>query len=150
MGVESALRPDFGGEGMVDNPLQMIGVYIAINLLLNLALAYRVSSTRAKTNVMTGTGDLDPLYKSSRAHIVNTEYTPIGLIGLVGLFILSASIWVIHAAGVALTLGRVLHAIGLYRSADSTRPRLWGTLLTWLGQLIAGIGCLYYAFTYGA
>ena len=139
----------FGGKtDMIDNPLQMVGLYIAINLLLNLGLAYRVSATRVKASVMTGTGDHEPLYKSTRAHIVNSEYTPIGLIGLIGLFILSGSIWIIHAAGVALTFGRVLHAVGLYISADSTRPRLWGTLLTWLGQLITGVGCLYYALTY--
>lgn len=131
---------------MIDNPLQIIGLYIAINLLLNLVLAYRVSAGRVRTSLMTGTGDdVDPLYKASRAHVVNAEYTPIGLIGLIGLFILSASVWVIHAVGIALTLGRVLHAIGLSRSADSTPPRMWGTLLTWFGQLIAGLGCFYYA-----
>jgi len=131
---------------MIENPLQMIGLYIAVNLLLNLVLAYRVSAGRVRTSLMTGTGDdTDPLYKASRAHIVNAEYTPIGLIGLIGLFILSASVWVIHAVGIALTLGRLLHAIGLSRSTDTTPARLWGTLLTWLGQLIAGLGCLYYA-----
>ncbi|PCJ70174.1 MAG: hypothetical protein COA62_06075 [Rhodobiaceae bacterium] len=130
---------------MIENPLQMIGLYIAINLLLNLVLAYRVSAGRVRTSLMTGTGDdADPLYKASRAHIVNVEYTPIGLIGLIALFILSASVWVIHAAGIALTLGRLLHAIGLSRSTDTTPPRLWGTLLTWLGQLIACLGCFYY------
>lgn len=130
---------------MIDNSQHMIGLYIAVNLLLNLLLAYRVSAVRLKINVMTGTGDDDPLYKSSRAHIVNAEYTPIGLIGLLGLFILTASVWVIHAAGIALTLGRLLHAVGLLRSAESTPPRLWGTLLTWIGQLIAALGCFYYA-----
>lgn len=131
---------------MIDNSQHMIGLYIAINLLLNLVLAYRVSAVRQKINVMTGTGDHDPLYKSSRAHTVNAEYTPIGLIGLLGLFILAASVWVIHAAGIALTLGRLLHAFGLLRSSESTPPRLWGTLLTWIGQLIAALGCLYYIF----
>ncbi|MEQ9144090.1 MAG: MAPEG family protein [Parvibaculaceae bacterium] len=130
---------------MIDNPVQMVGLYIALNLLLNLVLAYRVSAGRVRTNLMTGTGEDDPLYNASRAHVVNVEYTPIGLIGLLGLFILSASVWVIHVVGVALTLGRLLHAIGLSRSSESTPPRLWGTLITWFGQLIAGLGCLYYA-----
>jgi len=131
---------------MIDNPDHMVGFYIAVNLLLNLILAYRVSAVRQKINVMTGTGDHDPLYKSSRAHTVNAEYTPIGLIGLLGLLILYSSVWVIHAAGVALTLGRLLNAFGLLRSSESTPARLWGTLLTWIGQLIAALGCLYYIF----
>lgn len=133
---------------MIDNSLQMVGLYIALNLLLNLVLAYRVSAGRVRTKLMTGTGDDNPLYNASRAHIVNTEYTPIGLIGLIGLFFLSASVWIIHIVGVALTLGRLLHAIGLSRTSDSTPPRLWGTLLTWAGQLIAALGCLYYTFTW--
>lgn len=131
---------------MIDNAQHMVGLYISLNLILNLLLAYRVSAVRQKLNIMTGTGDQDPLYKSSRAHTVNAEYTPIGLIGLLGLFILTASVWVIHAAGIALTLGRLLHALGLLRSSEATAPRLWGTLLTWIGQLIAALGCLYYIF----
>ena len=131
---------------MLEYSLQIVGAYIGINLLLNLILAYRVSAGRVRTDLMTGTGDDDRLYNASRAHIVNVEYAAVGLIGLIGLHMLSGSILVIHAAGVGLTLGRVLHAIGLSRSADSTPPRLVGTLLTWIGQLIAALGCLYYAF----
>jgi uncharacterized membrane protein YecN with MAPEG domain len=131
---------------MLDSPIEMVGLYVGLNILLNLFLAYRVSAGRARTDVMTGTGDDQGLYNATRAHIVNAEYTPIGLIGLVVLFVLSASVWVLHVVGVALTLGRLLHAIGVSRSSESTPPRLWGTLITWLGQLIAGLACLYYVF----
>ena len=47
---------------------------------------------------------------------------------------------------IGLTIGRILHAIGLSTAArKSTPPRLVGTLLTWIGQLVAGLACLYYA-----
>jgi uncharacterized membrane protein YecN with MAPEG domain len=131
---------------MLEYSAEIVGVYVGLNLLINLFLAYRVSANRVRSNVMTGTGDDEKLYNASRAHTVNVEYTPIALIGLVMLHLLSASIYVIHLAGICLTVGRILHAIGLTRAAStSTPPRLIGTVFTWAAQLIAGIACLYYA-----
>jgi uncharacterized membrane protein YecN with MAPEG domain len=131
---------------MLSYSLEIIGVYIGINLLINLFLAYRVSANRVRSNVMTGTGEDTGLYNANRAHVTNVEYTPIILIGLVALHLLSGSIYVIHAVGLLLTVGRILHAIGLTTAAGkSTPPRLIGTVLTWLAQLVAGVGCLYYA-----
>jgi uncharacterized membrane protein YecN with MAPEG domain len=125
--------------------LTIVGVYAGLNILINLLLAYRVSANRVRAKVMTGTGDDDKLYNASRAHITNVEYMPIGLIGLVVLHMLLASIYVLHVVGLALTIGRVLHAIGVSRTGESTPPRLVGTLLTWIGQLIAGVACIWYA-----
>ena len=131
---------------MLSYSLEIVGVYVGINLLINLFLAYRVSAERVRSKVMTGTGEDTGLYNANRAHITNVEYTPIVLVGLIGLHLLSGSIYVIHAAGLFLTVGRILHAIGLTTAANkSSPPRLVGTVLTWAAQLIAGLGCLYYA-----
>lgn len=125
--------------------LPILGVYAGINILINLFLAYRVSANRVRSNVMTGTGSDDKLYNASRAHIVNVEYMPIALAGLVVLHLLAASIYVLHIVGLTLTIGRILHAIGVSRTGESTPPRLVGTLLTWISLLVAGIACLWYA-----
>ena len=131
---------------MLSYSLEIIGVYIGLNLLINFFLAYRVSSNRVRANVMTGTGEDGGLYNANRAHITNVEYVPIVLIGLIGLHLLSGSIYVIHAVSLLLTVGRILYAMGLSTAAEkSTPPRLIGTLMTWLAQIIAAIGCLYYA-----
>ncbi|MDR3498327.1 MAG: MAPEG family protein [Parvibaculum sp.] len=131
---------------MLSYSLEIVGVYVGLNLLINLFLAYRVSANRVRSNVMTGTGDDDGLYNANRAHVTNVEYTPIILIGLVALHLLSGSIYVIHFVGICLTVGRILHAVGLSQSAKtSTPPRLIGTVLTWVAQLAAGVACLYYA-----
>ncbi len=131
---------------MLNYSLEIIGVYIGLNLFINLFLAYRVSANRQRSNVLTGTGDDSGLYNANRAHVTNVEYTPIILIGLIGLHLLSGSIYVIHAVGLLLTVGRILHAIGLSSAAtQSTPPRLIGTVMTWAAQLVAAVGCLYYA-----
>ncbi|MBI1260677.1 MAG: hypothetical protein GC184_03030 [Rhizobiales bacterium] len=132
---------------LMNYSIEIVGFYVGLNLIINLVLAYRVSGSRVKTKIMTGTGDDEGLYNTSRAHITNVEYTPIGLIGLVMLHLLSSSIYVIHLAGALLTIGRILHAIGVSRTGQSSPPRLFGTLLTWISQLVAGLGCLYYALT---
>jgi len=127
--------------------IQIVGVYVGINLLINLYLAIRVSTARIKNNKLSGTDGCDPVFNASRAHVLNVEYTPLGLIGIVVLHLLSSSIYIIHLVGIALTLGRVLHAIGLSMNAKaSTKPRQIGTVLTWISQLVAAIACLYYAF----
>lgn len=125
--------------------LPILGVYAGINILINLFLAYRVSANRVRSNVMTGTGSDEKLYNASRAHVTNVEYTPIALIGLIVLNVLGASIYVMHLVGLTLTIGRILHAIGVSRTGESTPPRLIGTLLTWTSLLVAGIACLWYA-----
>ncbi|MBX3446274.1 MAG: MAPEG family protein [Parvibaculaceae bacterium] len=131
--------------GFYSTSLGLVGIYVGLNILINLFLAYRVSANRVRTNVMTGTGSDEKLYNASRAHVTNVEYTPIGLIGLVVLHLLAASIYVMHVVGLALTIGRILHAIGVSRTGESTPPRLVGTLLTWIALLVAGIACLWYA-----
>ncbi len=131
---------------MLNYSLEIIGVYIGLNLFINLFLAYRVSANRQRSNVLTGTGDDSGLYNANRAHVTNVEYTPIILIGLIGLHLLSGSIYVIHAVGLLLTVGRILHAMGLSSAeTQSTPPRLIGTVMTWAAQLVAAVGCLYYA-----
>ena len=125
--------------------LPILGVYAGINILINLFLAYRVSANRVRSNVMTGTGTDEKLYNANRAHVTNVEYTPIALAGLVVLHLLAASIYVLHIVGLALTIGRILHAIGVSRTGQSSPPRLIGTLLTWIALLVAGIACLWYA-----
>jgi len=131
---------------MLTTSVQILALYAGLNILLNLVLAYRVSGNRVRAKVMTGTGDDTKLYNASRAHITNVEYAPIGLIGLAVLTMLASSLWLLHAVGILLTLGRLLHAIGVSRTSDSSPPRLLGTLLTWVALLIAGLACLYYAF----
>ena len=126
--------------------LQFVGLYVGLNILLNLALAFIVSTARVRADVMTGEGSEDtPLYRAGRAHTLNVEYTPIGLIGLIALYVLASSIYLIHAVGILLTLGRVLHAVGLLQTSGTSMPRLIGTLATWLALLLAGLGCLFYA-----
>ncbi len=69
-----------------------------------------------------------------------------GIILLLVMYALAANVAVIHIVGGTLTLGRLLHAIGLSRNVGTSTPRLLGMLLTWLSYIIAIIVLLWLVF----
>jgi uncharacterized membrane protein YecN with MAPEG domain len=50
--------------------------------------------------------------------------------------------WVLHASGLSLTLGRLVHAWGLHTSAFNW-ARVTGTTLSWISYLILGVALIY-------
>ncbi|MBN8815748.1 MAG: MAPEG family protein [Sphingomonas sp.] len=88
--------------------------------LINIWLAVRVTQVRSKANVWLGDGGQEPVVARTRAHTNFVEYAPFVLI-LIGLIELARgpSIW-LWALGVAFTLARLSHGIGM----DPTAPRI--------------------------
>jgi len=123
--------------------LQAVALYSAIHLLLLVALAYLVASRRGQTRVGIGHGDDEALHRAIRVHGNATEYLPGALVGLLLIALLGASTLVIHALGVALTLGRALHAYGLSSSSGTSFGRVTGASLTLL-VYIAEAGVLFW------
>jgi uncharacterized membrane protein YecN with MAPEG domain len=52
--------------------------------------------------------------------------------------------------GASLTIGRILHAIGLTRSIGPSPLRLAGMVLTWIAYVIGIVALFWYVFTSGA
>ena len=105
-------------------------VYAAALALLIVVLMVRVVRLRWRLRVGIGTGEDRVLARAVRAHANATETVPIALLLmlLVELGPVSA-VW-LHAAGVALVVGRVAHAFGLSRHAGTSAGRIGGTVLT--------------------
>ena len=120
---------------------EAIGLYIGINLLLTLVLAILVVRQRAKHSVSLGDGGNADLERAIRAHGNNVEYVAIALPGLIALGLLGASLPLLHAAGLLVTVGRVAHAIGISNGISIFRQL--GTLATWIGVAVLGVGCLW-------
>jgi uncharacterized membrane protein YecN with MAPEG domain len=114
-------------------------LYAAFLGLLLLVLAWNVVKQRRIHQVGLGDGGIPALSRAIRVHANFVEYVPLTLVLvlLVELQLQGAHLWVAHALGGALLLGRVLHAIGLSGSAGTSFGRMWGTLLTWLALLAA-------------
>lgn len=124
------------------------GFYVALNALIMLILGILVVRARVATRTDIGDGGIAEMAGPLRAHGNNTEYVPMALLLMWALASVppSASIWVMHAAGATLTIGRICHAIGLSQSTGPSTMRLVGIMLTWISFIVGIVGVLYLVF----
>lgn len=129
---------------MVVTPMSVAVVtfYAGINGLIALVLVVLVVRQRGKTKTGLGTGGHLALEQAIRVHGNFIEYVPLILILLLLLELGGlAPLW-LHLMGIALTLGRILHAWGLSTSPGESFGRAAGTTLTWLTLLAAFTLCI--------
>ena len=124
--------------------LEVAAVYVGINILILLVLSYLVTAGRRRHKIALGDGDNADFIRAQRAHANAAEYIPAGLVGLVVLALLepAAPLWLLHASGISLTVGRILHGMGLHQSTLNF-GRMAGTGLTWAAYMLIGGGLLY-------
>lgn len=127
--------------------LEVAALYAGVNILILLVLAVLVVMGRRKHKIVLGDGANEAFTRAVRAHANAAEYIPAGLVGLLFLALLepAAPTWLLHAAGISLTLGRLLHGLGLH-TGTLNFGRMFGMVLTWLsyalivgGLLVAGL-----------
>lgn len=111
---------------------QIVGLYVALNLLLAPVLMMRVGQQRLAKKVSLGDGGDATVLARMRAHANFTENAPLALIGLIALAMLSASSIALHIFGAAFTFGRVAHAHGMGGENANGKGRGIGALLTLL------------------
>ena len=127
-------------------PFRVTALYAGLNALILLVLAIRVARQRGISKVGIGTGGDAALERISRIHGNAAENIPIVLI-LLGLAeACGSSVVLLHLMGIALTLGRLLHAWGLTRSPNASVGRAAGIGLTWLALGLGAIRALFTGF----
>lgn len=119
--------------------MQAVALYAGLNILLLVFLALNVSLNRRRAKVSLGVGTDTRLEQACRAHGNATENLPAALIGLTLLGLLGTGTLVIHALGIALSLGRGLHGYGLLTDPGRSFGRVTGTTLTWLVLLASAL-----------
>ncbi len=127
-------------------PFYAFAMYAALNGLIMLVLSILVVRARRQTGTSIGDGAKPEMAGPLRAHSNNTEYVPMALFLMWAMLPIGGSVWMIHAVGIPLTIGRILHGIGLNRSIGPTPLRLVGMALTWLAFIVGIVGCLWIAF----
>jgi uncharacterized protein len=123
-------------------PPVITALYGALNAILNILLAYRITRLRVKHRVSIGMGEVDELTVAIRTHANNAEYLPLALVLLLIAELCGGSSPWLHTLGGMLLLARVNHALGLPRPAPNVL-RWSGTALT-LGGIVATSGYLLY------
>ncbi len=127
------------------------GFYAALNALIMLILGMLVTRARVKTQTDIGDAGKPEMAGPLRAHANNTEYVPMALLLMWALTLptFGAPIWVIHGIGAPLTIGRILHAIGLSRSTGPSVLRFIGMVLTWIAYVVGIVALFWLVFTSG-
>jgi uncharacterized membrane protein YecN with MAPEG domain len=129
---------------LLESSIYAFGFYAAVNALIMLILSILVVRARAITRTEFGDGGKPELAGPLRAHANNTEYVPMALILIWALASpLGGSIWMIHGVGATLTVGRILHGIGLSGSTGPSTLRAIGMVLTWIAYIV-GIASIFY------
>ncbi len=122
--------------------LQITAFYAALLALLFLFLSVRVIAERKEKRVSLGTGDQTELARRTRVHGNFAEYVPMILLLIALAESMSAPHIFLHAAGLMLLAGRMLHAYGLSQSPPVTRYRFYGMVLTLTAMTLAALLCL--------
>lgn len=123
--------------------LEIAALYAGINILLLLALAYLVVAGRQRHKITLGDGGNADFTRAIRAHANAAEYIPAGLVGIVLLALFEGSpLWLLHASGISLTAGRIIHGYGLHTGTLNLARRV-GTAVTWLSFALIGVGLIW-------
>ena len=136
--------PKVNGEVTAMQMLETAALYCGVNILLLLVLSVLVARGRQRHKIVLGDGDNRDFNRAVRAHGNAAEYIPAALVGLVALALFDPAtpIWLLHAAGISLTVGRIFHAVGLHAGALNA-GRVIGMMLTWISYLLIGGGLIY-------
>lgn len=121
-------------------------LYMSLNGVLLVILAVRIIRLRQRYRVGIGDGGNAVLARAIRVHGNFTEYAPLALLLILATALLGYPAWVVHGLGIALTAGRVAHAVGLTGSIGRSPGRFAGMSLTFLTILVAAALCLARAF----
>ena len=120
------------------NSTEAAAIYVGLNIALLVILGAMVVGRRVAARVSLGDGGDEKLNLRIRVHGNATEYVPAFLIGLFMSASLGLAVSLVHLLGAAFTLGRLLHAVGLWNTIAAARSI--GMLLTWLPMLgVAGL-----------
>ncbi|SDU27440.1 MAPEG family protein [Stappia sp. ES.058] len=129
-------------------------IYAGVLALVFLVLSARVARRRIGARIALGTGGDPRLLRLTRAQGNCAEYAPIGLLLVLLIELQGGPEWLIHGLGLALVVGRTLHAVAVSREPEPLPLRVAGMVLTFsvlaigalstlgfaLAQLPAGIG----------
>jgi uncharacterized membrane protein YecN with MAPEG domain len=125
--------------------IAITSLYAALLTFVFLALSVRVILFRVNKIGPSGPEGEIALNKSMRVQANFVEYAPLGLVLMLCAELQSAPALAIHAMGVTLLAGRVLHAIGMTRTPQVFSLRSLGILLTLLMLSLSAIALFGHA-----
>lgn len=118
-------------------------LYVALMGLLFLALSVRVILLRQKYQVALGDAGEKPLKRAIRVHANFAEYVPLCLLLIYFVELAGARAALVHGLGLALLLGRLLHAFGVSQVQETLKFRVSGMAITFGILLVSSLYLIY-------
>lgn len=110
--------------------LLMTSLIASTAAIIFISLSLGVIKLRRRNQVRIGTGGVEELERAIRAHANFAEYVPIGLILIACLEANGATWWLVLLPGIALLLGRIVHAVGVQEPPPNIKNRVLGMKIT--------------------
>lgn len=122
--------------------MPITAMYAGLLAFVYLFLSFRTISTRRAARVEIGDGADRELLRRIRVHANFAEYVPLALV-LMGLAeSLRMPVVGLHAIGVLLLAGRIVHAYGLSQTPHILPLRVGGMVATLTAIITAAVACL--------
>ena len=122
--------------------MQITAFYAALMAALFIYLSVRVIGWRRDRRVEFGHGEDFELLRRMRVHANFAEYVPFVLVLMALAESMQPPDLLLHAVGVVLVVGRVIHAYGVSQSPPIMRYRVYGMWLTFASMTLAALLCL--------
>lgn len=118
-------------------------LYTALLALLFVFLSIRTLNLRRKLRIVIGDGGNPVMLRAMRTHANFAEYVPLGILLIVGSEQLDAPAALLHALGLLLLVGRLLHAFGVSSESEVLAYRVTGMAMTLTCYLVAAFFILW-------
>jgi len=119
-----------------------VSLYAALLALMFFALSIRTILARGKFKVAVGDGDHPGMLRAMRVHANFAEYVPLCLLLIFLVEIQGGAQVLIHGLGLALLLGRLLHAYGVSQLKEKLVFRQVGMVITFSVMWVAAVKLL--------
>jgi uncharacterized membrane protein YecN with MAPEG domain len=124
-------------------------LYAGLLAPLLVVLAFRVIEVRREARIAVGDGGHPLLQRRVRVHANFAEYVPLALVLLALAESLGTWPWLLHAMGVSLLCGRIVHAVGMSRQEEFLPLRATGMVMTFAVLITGAVVCLAGALNAG-
>jgi len=120
--------------------------------MIFIKLSFAVIGLRRKNKVGLGSGGHDDLERAIRAQGNFAEYVPFGIILIACLELNGAPLWLVAIPGIALIIGRLIHAKGINTPPPDFSKRVLGmkfTFFTLIALVFLNLGWVLYKLVGG-
>jgi hypothetical protein len=110
--------------------LLVTSIITAVLTIIFIKLSFAVIGLRRKNKVGLGSGGHEDLERAIRAQGNFAEYVPLGIILITCLELNGAPWWLVALPGIALIIGRLIHAVGINTPPPDFSKRILGMKFT--------------------